>query len=166
MAAARLIAPLLERGAVEPHLAARRLPHPDERAGERGLARCARPDDADRLAGFEREGHVLDHQPLLARGRDADALDRECRLGHRQRDRLRLLGQQAKQRAQPLPTLAGCDEALPVGDRQLDRRQRSRGQDRADDDDAGGRFLMNHQVGTDAEHGRLQDHAQDARNRA
>ena len=47
-------------------------------------------------------------------------------------------------------------------DGELDRRQRARGQDRAGDDDAGGGLLADHQIGADAEHGRLQDHAQDA----
>ena len=37
----------------------------------------------------------------------------------------------------------------PVGDRQLDRRQRARRQDRAGDDDAGGRLLLDHQIGAE-----------------
>ena len=51
---------------------------------------------------------------------------------------------------QPRPALARRDEALPVRDRQLDRRQRARGQDRAGDDDAAGRLLLDHQIGADA----------------
>ncbi len=48
-----------------------------------------------------------------------------------------------------------------MGEGDLDRRQRARGQDRACDDDAGRGLLIDHQPGADAEHGRLQDHAQD-----
>jgi len=66
----------------------------------------------------------------------------------------------SRQLVEAMPALAGGDKTLPVGDREIDRRQRPRAQDRAGDDDAGGRFLVNHQIGTDAEHGRLQHHAQ------
>ncbi len=51
-------------------------------------------------------------------------------------------------------------------DGQIDRRQRSRAQDRTRDDDAGGGFLVNDQIGTDREHGRLQGHAHDFGDRA
>src|SRR3979409_924651 len=45
--------PLIERRAVEPHLAAEWLPYPDERAHQRGFARSARPDDAQPVAGLQ-----------------------------------------------------------------------------------------------------------------
>ena len=51
-------------------------------------------------------------------------------------------------------------------DREIDRRQRPRAQDRACDDDAGGRFLMDHEISADREHRRLQGHAQDLGDRA
>ena len=55
---------------------------------------------------------------------------------------------------------------LQLRDRELDRRQRPRAQDRARDDDAGGRLLLDHQIGADAEHRRLQHHAQHLGDRA
>ena len=57
-------------------------------------------------------------------------------------------------------------KALPVGDGEIDRRQGAAGQDRARDDDAGGRLLLDHQIGADAEHRRLQRHPQRAAGRA
>ena len=51
-------------------------------------------------------------------------------------------------------------------DREIDRRQRPRAQDRARDDDAGGGFLVDHEIGADREHGRLQHHAQHLGDRA
>ncbi len=50
---------------------------------------------------------------------------------------------------QALPALARGDEALPIGDGEVDRRQRARAQDRAGDDDARGRLLVDHQLGAD-----------------
>ena len=49
---------LIERRAIEPHGAAHRPPHADQRARERRLARRARPDDAQRLARYKREGRA------------------------------------------------------------------------------------------------------------
>ena len=51
-------------------------------------------------------------------------------------------------------------------DGQIDRRQRPRGQDRTRDDNARGRLLMDHQIGADGKHRRLQAHAHDLGNRA
>ena len=51
-------------------------------------------------------------------------------------------------------------------DGEVDRRQRPRAQDRACDDDARGRLLVNHQIGADGKHRRLQRHAQDLGDRA
>jgi hypothetical protein len=66
---------LIERGTIEPYLAAERLPHANQRAHQRGLARSARPDHAQSAAGLQRESHVIDDDPLIARRHDADALD-------------------------------------------------------------------------------------------
>ena len=65
-----------------------------------------------------------------------------------------------------MPALARGHETLPVRDGEIDRRQRPRAQDRAGDDDAGGGLLMNHQIGADGEHRRLQRHAHDLGDRA
>ncbi len=45
--------------------------------------------------------------------------------------------------------------------RKIYRRERPRTEDRARDDDAGGRLLMNHQISADRQHGRLQHHPHD-----
>jgi hypothetical protein len=63
-------------------------------------------------------------------------------------------------------SLPRADKTPPVCDREVHRRQRPRGEDRAGDDDAGGRLLVDHQIGPDAEHGGLQGHAHDPRHRA
>ena len=66
-----------------------------------------------------------------------------------------------QQLVEAMPALARGDEALPVRDGEIDRRQRPRAEDRARDDDAGGGFLVDHEIGADREHRRLQHHAQD-----
>ena len=60
-----------------------------------------------------------------------------------------------------MPALARGDKTLPVRDGEIDRRQRPGAEDRARDDDAGGGFLVDHEIGADREHRRLQHHAQD-----
>ena len=66
-----------------------------------------------------------------------------------------------KQPVEAVPALARGNKALPVRDGQIDRRQRPRAQDRSRDDNAGGRLLMDHQIGADGEHRRLQHHPHD-----
>ena len=82
----------------------------------------------------------------------------EGALQQRLRTRRRHLPQKL---VEAMPALARGDEAFPVRDGEIDRRQRPRAEDRARDDDAGGGFLVDHQIGTDREHRRLQHHAQD-----
>ena len=65
-----------------------------------------------------------------------------------------------EQVGEPLPALAGTHESFPVGNRHVDRRQRARRQDRAGDDDARGRLLIDDQIAADGEHRRLQHHAE------
>ena len=69
--------------------------------------------------------------------------------------------QRFQQPVEAVPALPRGDKTLPVRDRQIDRRQRPRTQDRARDDDAGGGFLVDHEIGADREHRRLQHHAHD-----
>jgi hypothetical protein len=64
------------------------------------------------------------------------------------------------------PALSRGNEATPLRDRELDRRQGSRGQDRAGDDDAGRGLLVDDQPGPDTEDARLQRHTQDLRQAA
>ena len=74
--------------------------------------------------------------------------------------------QAAEEIAKTFPALAGGDETAPIRDRELDGRQRARAQDRARDDDAGRRLLLDNEIGADAEHRRLQGHPQHLRHRA
>ncbi len=75
-------------------------------------------------------------------------------------------GSEFEQPVKAMPALARGHKSLPVRNRKIDRRQRPRAQDRAGDDDAGGRFLVNHQIGADAKHRRLQCHPHDLGDRA
>ena len=50
-----------------------------------------------------------------------------------------------------------------MSDGEVDRRQRTRGQNGAGDDHPRGGLLIDNQIGTDPHHGRLQHHAQHAR---
>ena len=78
MLAERVRIPLVERGAVEPHRAARRRPDADQAAHQRGLAGAARTDDAERLAGLEARSCTLATIGLRAARRDdGDMLDVE-----------------------------------------------------------------------------------------
>ena len=123
-------------------LPAHRRPDADERAHQRRLARGAGADDAERPGRPRARSRRPATTTLLrARRRHGSAPStREPCARRRQRHR-RLLGRQPRQQlGQAAPALAGADEALPVGDRELDRRERARRQDRAGDDDAGRRL--------------------------
>jgi hypothetical protein len=111
------------------------------------------------MAGIHREIDVLNDDALFAGRRHADGFYRQLLLGCLQQ-RLRLLRRQLlEQTTQPPPALARGDKALPVRNGEIDRRERARAEDRARDDDACGRLLVDDEIGTDREHGRLQHHA-------
>ena len=150
--------PLVQRRAVDADLAAERLPDADQRADQRRLAGAGGSDHAEAVAGLQRKGHVRNDHALIAGRGDDHALDRETArwvLQQRLRRPFRHFLQQA---VEAMPALPCGDETLPVRDREIDRRQRARGQDRARDDDAGGRLLVDHEIGADAEHRGLQHH--------
>src|SRR6187401_2024008 len=65
-----------------------------------------------------------------------------------------------------MPALSGRYEALPVGNCEVHRRERARTQDRARDNDAGRRLLIDDQVRANTQNGRLQQHPQDLRCRS
>ena len=153
--------PLIEGGAIEPYFAAERLPDADQRAHQRRFARAAGADHTEPVAGLEREGHILHHHSLFAGRGDADGLERKAARRVLQQRLRGSRGQRFEQPVEAMPALPRGHEALPVRDREIDRRQRPRAQDRAGDDNAGGRFLMDHQIGADGEDRRLQGHAQD-----
>ena len=83
-----------------------------------------------------------------------------------QRHRRVLYRKMRQQIRQPRPALPRGDKAAPIGDRKVDRRQRAAAQDRAGDDDARRRLLIDHQPGADRENGGLQQQAQHFRHRA
>jgi hypothetical protein len=85
-----------------------------------------------------------------------------CASGRAARAAARPPASPREQLAEPLPTLSRSDKAFPIGDGEIDRRQRASRQDRAGDDDTRGRFLPDDQQRADAEHRRLQRHAQHA----
>ena len=116
---------------------ARRLPDADEGARKTRFAARARPDDAEPVALLEPEGDILDDDPLVAGRHDADAFDRKCRAGLGSASWFFSGGSRANSFVQAPPALPGRDEVAPVGDREIDRRQRARRDDRAGDDDAG-----------------------------
>ena len=166
VAAERLGRPLLDRGAVEPDAAARRRPHPDDGANQRRLAGGAGPDHADRAARFQREIDALHDDLLRAGRRDAQRLDGQRMRRDGQLEPHGRCRHRREQLAEPMPTLARGYKPLPIGDGEVDRRQGTTRQDRARDYDAGGRLLLDDEIGADAEHRRLQRHAQHASGRA
>jgi uncharacterized protein YuzE len=74
--AERFRIPLLEGGAVEAYLAAHRRPDADEQPGERRLARGARPNDAEPVAGLERKGDER-NDTLFVRFTETDIIESE-----------------------------------------------------------------------------------------
>ena len=141
-------------------MAAHRAPYADQRAQQRRFAGAGRPDDAEPLTGLQHEADVADGDPAVGRRRNADGLDRERPRRILQLHRCCLCRDHLQQPVEAVPALPRRDEALPVRDRQIDRRQRPRAQDRAGNDDARGGLLVDHQIRADAEHRRLQHHAQ------
>ena len=112
------------------------------------------------VSGLEREADLMDDDLLVARRHDADGLDRQPARRLLQQGLRAANRQLLEQAVEAMPALPCGHETAPVRDRKIDRGQRPRAQDRAGDDDAGGGFLMDHEVGADAEHRRLQRHAQ------
>ena len=149
--AERIRRPLIERGAVETDAAAHRPPDADQHARQRAI--CPMP-----------LGPMMPRPLPACSGKLTSCTTIFCSPGgttltfstdeasrrRLQRHRVRLRRQQREQLGQPLPALPRGDEAAPVGDREIDRRQRARAQDRAGDDDAGGRLLIDHEIGADA----------------
>ena len=160
MRSQRFRRPLVECRAVDPHPAADGSPHAHKNARQRRLARRARSDDSQPLSGLQLERHVLHDDPLRAGRHDAHRFDRQGMLGPGQRQARRFGGDLVQKDVEPSPALPRRHEAAPLRDREFDRRQGTRGQDRARDDDAGRGLLVDHQPRADAEHARLQRHAQ------
>ena len=118
------------------------------------------------LAGLQAESDVTGHQRVHARRCHADRFDRQRSLGLGQLHHVAVFGNAGQQVVEAVPALAGRDEDAPLGDHLLDRRQRPGRQDGTGDDDAGGRLPIDHQIGADRQHRRLQRHAQRAREAA
>ncbi len=75
--------PMTEFGAVEPDGAGRGLPHADESARQRRLARSGRADDGHDLARTDIEAHALEGRDLRARRCGDQPLDADVALGGR-----------------------------------------------------------------------------------
>ena len=165
----RLRRPLVERGAVEADLAARRRPDADQRAGQRGLAGGARADDAERLCRpSSRKVTSCTHDLLLAGRHDAHALDREARLGGAGSaigsvaagNCASKLAAAAASSGGRRRSPASCAIASSTGASARDARIEPAMMMPAR------RLLRDHQIGADAEHRRLQHHAQHLRDGA
>ena len=99
---------------------------------------------------------ILQARPADCRGASADGFDgqRPAMASATASGCLRI-GQHQQELIQTLIGLARSDEAFPIGDGELDRRERPRDQDRARDDHASGRLLIDHEISAEAEHQRL-----------
>src|SRR5262249_15178632 len=82
------------------------------------------------------------------------------------RHRIALRRQMTEEFRQALPALPGSDETAPVSDRHVDGRQSARPQDRAGNNDARRRLLIDYEPGTDGQNCRLEQKAKNLRRRA
>ncbi len=159
MLAERFGRPLVVGRSVETDFAARRLPDADEHARQARLAGAARANNAEAAAGFQRKIDVVATSLWTPGGATlAVSTARSCR--RLKRHGLGLLGKQRQQLVERMPALPGRDKSLPVArwrGRPAQARARS-GSNR--NDDAGGCLLIDHKIGANREHGRLQHHAQ------
>src|SRR5208283_5476528 len=106
---------------------------------------CGRPDHAERLACGKHEIDLLADYFLLAGWSDGAVLNHERARRRLERHRFATRRQMPEQFRQALPALARTDEAAPIGDGKIDRRERAAPQDRAGDDDARRRLLIDHE---------------------
>ncbi len=83
-----------------------------------------------------------------------------CDDGGCQLNRIVFARQRAEQLVQTLPSLSRRNKTAPLRDNEIDRRQRPRTENRACDDDAGGRFLIDHELRADREKRRLEQQPQ------
>ena len=136
-----------------------RLPHPDERAGERRLARSrsgrSRRAPGRRSGGIERRAGRCAPFRAAPTVRAATVSSLHGRGRARRVVRLAAARERVWRRRQ---LWRRRHEPSPVGDRQLDRRERPRREDRRRDDDAGRRLAAGSPAGADGEHAGLQRH--------
>ena len=162
-----LVAPLIERRAVEPHGAAMRRPDSNQRLRERGLARRARAEQRQPRAGLERKRDTGHDRHVEARRGDREILHGQFAAGARQLDRRRRWRRgRLADVAQTREALAGGGQLLPGAERDFDGRERAPHQDRGRDHDAARRLVGDDEIGAHAQHSRLQDVAQHLRARA
>src|SRR5215469_11268485 len=134
---------------IEANVSADGLPDAYQRTSQRGLTGAAWADDAEALACFDLKRSVVDHQPLRAWRGDTNAFDREQRFWRWQRHYFLLLGKEREELVQSFGAFTRRHKALPVGNRQVNGRQRASAQYRACDNDPGGGLLMNNEKGAD-----------------
>src|ERR1700730_17655170 len=129
MNAERFRGPLIKRCTIETYFSARWMPYADEHACDRRFSGSTGPDDTEPISALELQIYLLRDDLLGARRHDGRILDRQA-LGRRlQGHGLRLFGHQLENLSETVPALPGGNEALPVGDREVDGRERARGQD-------------------------------------
>ena len=148
--------------AVQPHGSGLGLQGSGDDAGESGLARTARADDAEGLARLQREGHAaqlrvfgvgefhryaFDLQPTLGVGQGgAFAFDR---------------GGAGEQFGQGLPAGDGLHQAGPYADQQFDRGDGAAKQHRSSDDGARRDLALHRQIGGETQRRRLHHQPQE-----
>ncbi len=157
--------PVGQGGIVDAHGAACERLQPDQRAGQRGLARPRRPDHPKRGAGRQIEADA-EEQGLRAVGQDDRHLV-QCQMAkggwqfHPGRRRMVAI----QHRLQPLDRGAGRQKHPPAGNRLLDRRGRPSQQDGCGHHQAGRQFVVHDQQRAPSQHGDLQRQPQETRDR-
>ena len=156
-------------GPVQPDRAGVRLPDPEDQARQGGLARGARPDDAERFARRQHERDAADDGFLGAAQAEHHALDRDLALRRGQfgaRHGRRIARQQLRKAA---PGGARLHQVAPVGDQRLHRRKGPAEDQRRGEHHARRHVLVHHQPGAGADHrdlNRLAREPGEARERA
>ena len=144
--------PLIDRCTVEPDLAPHGLPNADQQPCQRGFARGTGTDDAETIAAVKCKAYILHDEPCIARGTDADRLDRKRLYWPRQLHRRPSLWQFGQEFGEASSCLARRDKSLPIGNGEFNWSKRPRDEDGARNDHAGRRLLIDDKISAKAEH--------------
>jgi len=117
---------LVEGGAVDPDRSPQRKPRTHERAHQRRFTRGRWANDAEPIAGNQRECDIRNDGPGLAWRGDEEAVNREALFRPRQAQPFALSGNGFQDLAEAGKALARRYEAAPIGDRDLYGRKRAR----------------------------------------
>ncbi len=130
---------------------------PVENSGERGLAGSRGADDTEGLTGHHLQGEHAQARLLLFRREDRDLVDVEHRARARQCGVLAVFRCAGEKFLETFPAEPGALDHRPAADRLFDRREGTAEKDRSGDHRAGGQLALQHEIGTEAEHGGLQE---------